>query len=140
DKGYWVQPNGSTTPSISFELFGVDLVGNEVYDNIFTGNVSIVNLHHYTTPKNRVAIRLYNNLFDNPHGSNYALEVSIHDIEIDHNFFHGGKWGITDWRHTGHRMTAPYENWSIHHNVFFDIQGSMPGLIRSETNGLRNVE
>src|SRR5690606_10911701 len=137
EKGYWVQPNGRTTPSISLELFDADLIGTEVYNNVFTGNVSIVN-NTYRPPKNRQAIRIYNNVFDNEPGNNYALELSVHDAEVDHNYFYGGKWGITDWRHSS--KNEPFENWKIHHNVFYNIRGSMPGLIRSEQVGLVNVE
>jgi gliding motility-associated-like protein len=136
EKGYWVN-NGNLTPSISFELFDAELVGNEVYNNVFQGCVSIVN-NKYHPPKNRIAIRIHHNTFDNRPGNNYGLELTVHDAEVDHNYFYGGKWGITDWRHSSDKK--PFENWKIHHNVFYNIKGSMPGLVRSEQVGLVNVE
>ena len=141
-QGRWVQPNGSTTPSIVLELFDADLIGNELYNNYFDANVSLATLRRqWNEPRGIPTIRVYNNVFDcitRANGRQYALELSIHDVEIDHNYFYGGLWGISDW---GHREDlVPFQNWKIHHNVFYKIEGSSPGIIRSETVGLRNLE
>src|SRR5690606_19739668 len=86
------------------------------------------------------AVRIYNNVFDNSGIRNYGLELSVNDAEVDHNYFYGGIWGITDWRHDIYGNNKPYENWKIHHNVFYDIKGGMPGMVRTETNGIINLE
>lgn len=140
-EGRWVQKNGSTTPPIALELFDADQLGNELYNNRFEGNVSIVSANRpsYRNPKGRTSIRIYNNVFDQmarANGASYGLELSIHDAEVDHNYFYGGRWGITDWA----GGPAAYHNWKIHHNVFYNIKGSHPGIVRTEKMGLRNLE
>ena len=58
-------------------------------------------------------------------GGAYALEVSLHDIEIDHNYIFKGKCGIVNWDTHGNKMT----NWKIHHNVFYGIMNGYPAEI-----------
>ncbi len=140
--GRWEGWNGTTTPAIVLEMLDHDLIGNELYNNKFEGNVSLVYWKtKWRDPTGTPTIRVYNNIFDcltRSKGNSYGLELSIHDVEIDHNYFYGGKWGITDWEHRGDLV--PYQNWKIHHNIFYEIKGATPGIIRTENKGLRNLE
>jgi hypothetical protein len=67
-------------------------------------------------------------------GKGYGVELTIHDAEIDHNYFLKGTYGIANWDHS-------MKNWNIHHNTFYGLQGTYPGeILRSQANGLHNVK
>src|SRR5690606_17980822 len=56
------------------------------------------------------------------------------DVEIDHNWFNGGSYGIANWSPT------KCANWSIHHNTFYGLSSGWPGsVLRSQVSGLHNV-
>ena len=131
--GLW---NGGTAPNIAIELWSVNLVGNEIYNNYVDNTISLVNSN--ATPSTGVqTIRVHHNTIDmdaRAHGSGYSIELTIHDAEIDHNFINKGTYGIANWDH-------PMQNWSIHHNTFYAIQGTYPGeIVRSQSSGLHNVK
>ena len=55
-----------------------------------------MDLPHWVTPKGVQTVRVYNNVFghgDTRRGEAYALEVSLHDVEIDHNYILQRKMG-----------------------------------------------
>jgi hypothetical protein len=68
------------------------------------------------------------------HGEGYGIELTIHDVEIDHNYFLKGSQGIANWQ-------ASMKNWNIHHNTFYALQGQYPGeMVRAQSSGLHNVK
>jgi gliding motility-associated-like protein len=136
--GQW---NGGSAPNIAFELWNVDMLGCELYNNYIDNNISLVmDLPQWATPKGRSTIRVYNNILDmetRAKGAGYALEISLHDVEIDHNTIIKGTHGIVNWDTHGNKMT----NWNIHHNVFWGIASGYPSeIVRVEVSGLHNVK
>ncbi|HMG94497.1 MAG TPA: Ig-like domain-containing protein [Chryseolinea sp.] len=136
--GAW---SGGSAPNIAFELWNVDMKGSEIYNNFFDNTVSLImDQPQWATPKGIQTIRVYNNVLDmekRAGGNGYALEVSMHDIEIDHNHIHKGKYAIANWDTHGTKMS----NWSIHHNTFYGIVNSYPGdIVRAQNTGFHNVK
>ena len=131
--GLW---NNGTAPNIAIELWSVNLVGSEIYNTYVDNTISLVNSN--ATPSTGIqTMRLHHNTLDmdtRSHGRGYGLELTIHDAEVDHNYFLKGNYGIANWDHA---MT----NWSIHHNTFYAMGGTYPGeVVRSQNNGLHNVK
>jgi len=55
-------------------------------------------------------------------------------VEVDHNYFLKGSYGMANW-------SNPMKNWTIHHNTFYALQGTYPGeVVRSQWSGLHNVK
>ncbi|HMJ67702.1 MAG TPA: DUF1565 domain-containing protein [Cyclobacteriaceae bacterium] len=131
--GLW---NGGSAPNIAIELWQSSLVGCQIYNNYIDNTLSLVNSNGPAATGVQ-AVRVYNNTFDmetRSHGQGYAIELSIHDAEIDHNYILKGTQGIANWDNA-------MSNWSIHHNIFYGIQGSYPGeCVRSQRSGLHNVK
>ncbi|WP_040496474.1 Ig-like domain-containing protein, partial [Fulvivirga imtechensis] len=131
-RGLW--DNGSA-PNIAIEYWMVNPVRCEIYNSYIDNTISLV--YDDTKPATGTqALRVYNNVIDignRANGSGYAIELTMHDVEVDHNYFIRGTWGIANW---GHAM----KNWEIHHNVFYGIQGTYPGdIVRAEKGGLHNL-
>src|SRR5436190_20946213 len=131
--GLW---NGGSAPNIAIELWSVNLVGDEIYNTYVDNTISLVNAN--ATPSTGIqTIRVHHNTIDmdtRAHGAGYGIELTIHDAEIDHNYFVKGSQGIANWDH------AMY-NWNIHHNTFYALQGTYPGeAVRSQAKGLHNVK
>jgi uncharacterized protein YjdB len=136
--GVWA---GGSAPNIAFELWNVDLKGCEFYNNYTDNTVSLVmDQSQWAYPKGTSTIHVYNNVMDmekRAGGAGYALEVSVHDIEIDHNYIHKGKYGIVNWDTHGNKMS----NWNIHHNTFYGIVNYYPGdIVRAQNSGFHNVK
>jgi uncharacterized protein YjdB len=139
--GQWQTTSGGNAPNIAFELWNVDMLGCELYNNYIDNNISLVmDLAQWATPKGRSTIHVYNNILDmetRANGAGYALEVSVHDIEIDHNYFIKGKRAIANWDTHGNKMT----NWNIHHNTFYGMEDGYPAdIVRVQVTGLHNVK
>ena len=131
--GVW---NGGSAPNIAIELWSVNLVGNEIYNNYVDNTISLINSN--ATPSTGIqTIRVHHNTIDmdtRAGGAGYGVELTIHDAEVDHNYFVKGNYGIANWDN-------PMINWNIHHNTFFAIQGTYPGeVVRSQWSGLHNVK
>ena len=131
--GLW---NGGTAPNIAIELWSVNLVGSEIYNNYVDNTISLINSN--ATPSTGIqTIRVHHNTIDlgtRANGAGYGVELTIHDAEIDHNYFLKGTNGIANWDHA-------MKNWNIHHNTFYALQGTYPGeAVRSQKNGLHNVK
>ena len=131
--GIW---NGGSAPNIAIELWQVNLIGNEIYNCYVDNTISLVNSN--ATPSTGVqTIRVHHNTIDmdtRARGAGYGVELTIHDAEVDHNYFIKGNYGIANWDN-------PMINWSIHHNTFYAIQGTYPGeVVRSQWSGLHNVK
>lgn len=131
--GLW---NGGSAPNIAIELWQVNLVGSEIYNTYVDNTISLVNSN--ATPSTGVqTIRVHHNTIDmetRANGAGYGIELTVHDAEIDHNYFIKGTNGIANWDHA-------MKNWSIHHNTFYALQGTYPGeIVRSQKNGLNNVK
>ncbi|WP_276372001.1 Ig-like domain-containing protein [Chryseolinea sp. H1M3-3] len=131
--GKWA--NGSA-PNISFELWEVLLTDCEIYNNYMDNHLSLVNVP--TTPTGGRSVRVHHNVFDlltRAGGHGYSIESTVNDVEIDHNWFNGGSYGIANWSPT--RVA----NWYIHHNTFTNLNSGWPGTVmRSNISGLHNVK
>jgi hypothetical protein len=131
--GTW---NGGSAPNIAIELWQSNLVACQIYNNYVDNTISLVNSNGPAATGVQ-SVRVYNNTLDmatRSAGAGYAVELSIHDAEIDHNYFIKGQQGIANWDNA-------MSNWSIHHNIFYGIQGTYPGeMVRSQRSGLHNVK
>lgn len=131
--GLW---NNGSAPNIAIELWSVNLVGCEIYNTYVDNTISLVN--SAAIPSTGIqTIRVHDNVLDletRANGQGYGLELTIHDVEVDHNYFNKGNYGIANWDN-------PMKNWNIHHNVFYALQGIYPGeVVRSQWSGLHNVK
>ncbi len=131
--GTW---NGGSAPNIAIELWQSNLVGCQIYNCYVDNTISLVNSNGPAATGVQ-SIRVHDNILDmdaRSKGAGYAIELSIHDAEIDHNYFNKGQQGIANWDNA-------MKNWSIHHNIFYGIQGTYPGeIVRSQNSGLHNVK
>ena len=139
--GQWKTVSGGSAPNIAFELWNVDMKGVEVYNNYIDNTISLVmDLPQWATSKGYQTIHLYNNVLDmaaRSGGSGYALEVSLHDVEIDHNYINRGQHGIVNWDTHGNKMS----NWNIHHNTFYGLESGYPAeVVRVQNSGFHNVK
>jgi hypothetical protein len=131
--GLW---SGGRAPNIAIELWLVNLVGCEIYNCYVDNNISLVNAN--AIPSTGIqTIRVHHNIIDletRANGAGYGMELTVHDAEVDHNYFIKGAYGIVNWDN-------PMQNWIIHHNVFYGQQGQYPGeIVRSQWSGLQNVK
>jgi hypothetical protein len=132
--GMW---QGGKAPNMSIEFFNVVLSGCEITSTYVDNTVSVVT-SGTTAATGTSALRLSYNTFDmasRSGGTGYAMELTYNDIEIDHNYFNKGKYGIVNWH-------ALKSNWKIHHNTFYQIQNSSAptDILRSQNYGLKNVQ
>ena len=130
--GLW---NDGLAPNIAIELWNVNLEACEIYNSYVDNTISLVNSN--SPPSTGIqTIRVHHNIIDmetRAKGAGYGVELSIHDAEVDHNYFIKGSYGIANWDN-------PVKNWNIHHNVFYALEGVYPGdIVRSQTSGLHNV-
>jgi hypothetical protein len=141
-KGQWKTTSGDNAPNIAFELWNVDMLGCELYNNYIDNTISLVmDEEPWRIPKQTATtIHVYNNLIDlesRARGNGYAMEVSVHNIEIDHNYILKGQHGIVNWDNKGTLMS----NWNIHHNIFYGIADVYPAeILRAQHSGLHNVK
>jgi hypothetical protein len=135
--GLWVNPvSGSKAPNIAIEFWKGKLVGCEIYNTYVDNTISLVGEDSLTS-KGVQSIRVHHNIIDidtRANGAGYGIELSVHDAEIDHNYFIKGSYGIANW-------AARMSNWNIHHNIFYALSGKYPGeALRSQIGGLHNVK
>jgi hypothetical protein len=131
--GLW---SNGLAPNIAIELWNVNLKACEIYNTYVDNTISLVN--NLSLPSTGVqTIRVHDNILDietRANGEGYGIELTLHDAEIDHNYFIKGTYGIANW-------AQPMQNWNIHHNIFYAIQGTFPGdALRSQSGGLHNVK
>jgi hypothetical protein len=131
--GLW---NSGSAPNIAIELWQINLVGCQIYNTYVDNTISLVNSN--AIPSTGIqTMRVHHNTLDmetRAKGAGYAIELTIHDAEIDHNYFLKGSYGMANW-------SNPMKNWSIHHNTFYALQGTYPGeVVRSQWSGLHNVK
>src|SRR5258706_8840587 len=130
--GLW---NNGSAPNIAIELWMATLVGCEIYNTYVDNTISLVNS---AIPSTGIqTIRVHDNTFDmqtRASGAGYGLELTIHDAEVDHNYFLKGNYGIANWDNA-------QQNWNIHHNTFYALSSIYPGeVVRSQWSGLHNVK
>jgi parallel beta-helix repeat protein len=136
-----VSPNGlwnnGSAPNIAIELWKVNISNSEIYQSYVDNTISLVNSNNNIAPTGKLSIRVHHNTIDmetRARGAGYGIELTLHDAEIDHNYFLKGTQGIANWDNAK-------RNWSIHHNVFYAIQGTWPGeVLRAQSSGLHNVK
>ncbi|GHN02625.1 hypothetical protein WSM22_41140 [Cytophagales bacterium WSM2-2] len=130
--GLW---NNGSAPNIAIELWMSTLVGCEIYNTYVDNTISLVNSAVPSTGTQ--TIRVHDNILDmqtRASGAGYGIELTIHDAEIDHNYFLAGNYGIANWDN-------PMQNWNIHHNTFYALSSIYPGeVVRSQWSGLHNVK
>src|SRR5258708_4987377 len=130
--GLW---NNGSAPNIAIELWMSTLVGCEIYNTYVDNTISLVNSAVPSTGTQ--TIRVHDNVLDmqaRASGAGYGIELTIHDAEIDHNYFLAGNYGIANWDN-------PMQNWNIHHNTFYALSSIYPGeVVRSQWSGLHNVK
>jgi hypothetical protein len=131
--GLW---NNGSAPNIAIELWSVLLTGCEIYNTYVDNTISLVNSNSPAATGIQ-SIRVHHNTLDmdtRSGGTGYAVELSIHDAEIDHNYFLKGTQGIANWDNA-------VKNWNIHHNIFYALAGTYPGeMVRSQFSGLHSVQ
>ena len=135
-----VNPTGvwsdGKAPNISIELWSVDLVDCEISNSYVDNHISLVNTVHIPPPGSK-SIRIHHNTIDlstRANGNGYGMEISINEVEIDHNIFMTGKYGIVNW-------SDGVKNWAIHHNIFYGLKNETPGeILRSQKSGLHHVK
>ena len=130
--GLW---NNGSAPNIAIELWQVNLVGCEIYNTYVDNTISLVNSN--ANPSTGIqTIRVHHNTIDmetRAKGAGYGVELTVHDAEVDHNYFIKGRYGIANWDN-------PMKNWEIHHNVFYALEGVYPGdIVRVQWSGLHYV-
>jgi len=141
-KGQWKTNSGDNAPNIAFELWNVDMLGCELFNNYIDNTISLVmDEELWRIPKQTgTTIHVYNNVIDlesRARGNGYAMEISVHNIEIDHNYILKGQHGIVNWDNKGTLMS----NWNIHHNIFYGIADVYPAeILRAQHSGLHNVK
>ncbi len=130
--GLW---NSGSAPNMAIEFISSKFTATEIYNTYVDNTISLVNttLSAVGTP----GIRIHHNTLDmetRAQGAGYGIELSMHDVEIDHNYFIKGTNGIANW-------DKAVRNWTIHHNVFYGLAGHYPGeVVRSQSSGLHNVK
>lgn len=131
--GLW---NGGSAPNIAIELWSVTLTNCEIYNTYVDNTISLVN-SNMPASTGVQTIRVHHNVLDmgaRAQGAGYGVELTLHDAEIDHNYFIKGSYGIANWDNAA-------KNWKIHHNTFYNLQGTYPGeIVRSQWSGLHNVK
>jgi hypothetical protein len=131
-KGLW---KDGKAPNIAVEIWANSFSESEIYNCYFDNHISIVNSDHSSAPTGQM-FRIHHNTFDirsRAKGEGYGIELTIHDAEIDHNYFNGGFSGISNW-------TQAKKNWSIHHNIFFGITSPYPtGVVNAYNGNLQDV-
>ncbi|MBN1207271.1 MAG: right-handed parallel beta-helix repeat-containing protein [Myxococcaceae bacterium] len=131
--GIW---NGGLA-NISIEFWNVDIARCEVTNSYVDNFISVVSDDPDAVPTGVPVIRIHHNVIDlktRANGVGMGVEVTVNDVEIDHNYFIWGAYGIVDWGQIRR------SNWFIHHNVFYNLSGYWPGdIVRTQNAGLRNL-
>jgi hypothetical protein len=123
-------------PNIAIEMWQTRLTACEISGTYVDNTISLVK-NGAEVATGITAMRLHHNTFDmagRSQGQGYSIELTMHDIEIDYNYFNKGKWGIANWQELR-------SNWRIHHNTFYQIEANNTSsdIIRSQVNGLNSV-
>ena len=133
----------------NFELFKVDCLNVEVFNNRFDGSISLVDKNNHRSNRQPFGIRVYNNRWD--FTNRYCIEVAMDDMVIDHNYFH---FGLTQDKEDGggaYALSAygsVSNNLQIHHNVFdgvkfeaiHGVSGNNIGIYNNTVTGSRPGE
>ena len=106
----------------------------EIYGNTFNNNVSLVN-NVSPNEGSIISVWIHDNDFIQPPltagQSYYALELVQNHVEIDHNYFNGGQYGI----YFSNKDGIPAKGWKIHHNIFYHLDAPVDvecHLLRAE--------
>jgi len=128
-----VYADNAVPPNIAVEWHSAILSNCEIYGNTFNNNVSLVN-NVSPNEGSIVSVWIHDNDFIQPPltagQSYYALELAQNHVEIDHNYFNGGKYGIYFPNKPG---SFSAKGWKIHHNTFYHLDGPAEcHLLRAE--------
>ncbi|WP_379183590.1 cadherin-like beta sandwich domain-containing protein [Paenibacillus sp. GCM10023252] len=111
-RGLW----GVGQPNIAIEMPGAITEEVEIFNSRFADSVSLISTEHLPEK----SVRVHHNQFiaekAGANGYTYAIEVTMENLEIDHNYFSNGYYPIASFgkKEGGHK---------IHHNVFDGIDG-----------------
>lgn len=132
-KGLW--QNGKA-PNISVEIWASSMPESEVFNCSLDNHISLVNNTKESSLRGNL-LRVHHNIIDlktRAKGEGYGIELTMDNVEVDHNVFMGGLTGIVNW--------GPQKaHWKIHHNIFFGIDNPYPTAVINAYNGnLKDVE
>jgi gliding motility-associated-like protein len=119
--GYGVWQDGHAA-NIAVELWSTYLNNVEIYNNYIDNTLSLVS--NYSAPPVAKTVHVHHNFFDiaaRSKGEGYSIELTLDDVEVDHNFFNTGTNGMAEWSTSTSRR-----NWNIHHNIFYGLKGQWP--------------
>jgi len=129
-----VYNDGAVPPNIAVEWQLAILSNCEIYGNTFNNNVSLVN-NVSPNEGSIISVWIHDNDFIQPPltagQSYYALELVQNHVEIDHNYFNGGQYGI----YFSNKDGIPAKGWKIHHNIFYHLDAPVDvecHLLRAE--------
>jgi hypothetical protein len=123
---------GGGTANIAIEIHNALITDSLISGGYSNETMSLVRPNGQTDPGTD-SIRVTAHTFE-PVGG-YCMEQTMHNIEIDHCYFHGGKFGgIISFETFGPSAVE----WNIHDNVFYDIDtpSGVAGMVRSDNIGL----
>jgi hypothetical protein len=137
-QGTWQTPSGGSAPNISIEVHGQGVSrDNEIANNYIDCTTSMV--HGIPSGFTGVTWRLHHNTFDSTHRAGhggYPIEISMHNLEIDHNYIQGGGgWGMVDW--ATNIVNAPL-GLNVHDNFIQQMSGNE--VMRSQNLGFHDVK
>ena len=112
-RGGW----GNGQPNIGIEFWNSNPIDCEIYNNRFSNNLSMVS--GTIIPEGQNTVRIHNNQFINdPMGPNYSysIEVSMDNLEIDHNYFYRGIYPQACFE------SKVKEGHKIHNNIYYALE------------------
>ncbi len=134
-RGCWEVPGspGNFPPGFSMEFWHTQLSEVEVYSNHVRSGFSIQSNSVDYGPTEKT-IHIHHNFMDLRDEYRFAIEVSTHNMVIDHNYFLGGTYPIASWE-SG--VDAQIRNLSVTHNVF--AEQVISTLLLAISTGVKNA-
>lgn len=135
---------GGSIPNIAFEFESCRPRNCVISNSYFDNALSLVRTNGATND-GIPSVHVTNNTLDmitkgGGNAINAPLEISFHNMEIDHNHFVGGRFAyIVSWN-AGE--SNPAINWDIHENTFYCVGhvNSPTGIVRSSYAGFQDID